>query len=34
METLPEEHAMTVYRAVQETLKLSAKDASPTSSSR
>ena len=28
METLPEEHAMTVYRAVQETLKLSAKDAS------
>jgi signal transduction histidine kinase len=28
METLPEEYAMTVYRAVQETLKLSAKDAS------
>jgi signal transduction histidine kinase len=29
METLPEVHAMTLYRAVQETLKLSAKDASP-----
>jgi signal transduction histidine kinase len=29
METLPEVHAMTLYRAVQETLKLSAEDASP-----
>lgn len=29
METLPEAHAMTVYRAVHEALKLSAKGASP-----
>ena len=29
LETLPEVHAMTLYRAVQDTLKLSAEDASP-----